>query len=84
MMPPSPPDDFPTWKVGHEPGLQLFVNGVERRIRSLSLVIGPGALPVWEADVDGSRGCAGTFDSAVFMAARSAEKDPPGGEETTP
>lgn len=76
-------DVLDPWRVGVEPGLPLFVNGVERRIRSLSIVIGPGALPVWEADVDGSRGCAGTFDSAVFLAARAAEKDPPGGQEVT-
>jgi hypothetical protein len=77
-------DVLDPWRVVAAPGLPLFVNGTLRHLRALSLVVGPGALPVWEADVDGSRGCAGTFDSAVFLAARAAEKDPPGGQEVTP
>jgi hypothetical protein len=51
----------------------LFVNGRSRIIRGLALRDGPGHLPVWEADVDGANGCAGTLDAALILAARAAE-----------
>jgi hypothetical protein len=53
--------------------MMLFVNGRTRTIRGLSLRDGPGKLPVWEADVDGANGCAGTLDAAIILAARAAE-----------
>lgn len=57
-----------------EPGIPLWVEGTQRRLRSLSVNgVEPGTLPVWTADVDGSKGCGGTLDAALVLAARAAE-----------
>lgn len=63
-------------EVGVDLGLPFWVNGRERRLRCL-VVSGtePGTLPVWMADVDGHRGCGGTLDAALVLAARAAEMD---------
>jgi hypothetical protein len=56
-----------------EPGLLLIVNGHERRIRALSLVTGPGKLPIWLADVDGHLGGAATIESALLHAVQACD-----------
>lgn len=66
---------------GGVPGLPLWVNGRPCHLRALSLTTGPAALPVWEADVDGSRGCAATIDAAVLYAARNHARATDGSEE---
>ena len=72
-------DPLTVWPaMPHAPGLPLWVNGTLYTLRYMSLTRGPSALPVWEADVDGSRGCAGSLEAAILMAAGSVEKEPGG------
>jgi hypothetical protein len=58
----------------NEPGLALWVNGTPCQLRALRLTDGPDVMPLWEADVDGALGLAGSLETALLEAARNATR----------